>query len=39
MPMWKIAAVQMDCKLADRANNLETIKRSCMLPLRQAHGS
>src|ERR1700687_2373404 len=25
MPSWKIAAVQMDCKLADRAHNLEAV--------------
>lgn len=27
MPLWKIAAVQMDCKLADRAHNLQAMKK------------
>jgi len=27
MPLWKIAAVQMDCKLADRETNLKAMKR------------
>jgi predicted amidohydrolase len=34
MPLWKIAAVQMDCKLADRGHNLEAMKTH----LREAAG-
>ena len=26
MPPWKIATVQMDCRLADKPHNLETIR-------------
>jgi predicted amidohydrolase len=34
MPLWKIAAVQMDCKLADRGRNLEALQ----MHLREAAG-
>lgn len=35
MPMWKIAAVQMDCLLADKAKNLEAVRAR----LREAAGN
>ena len=34
MPTWKIATVQMDCKLADKAANLDAIRTQ----LREAAG-